>query len=268
VLLLPVVLYFLGMPNGGFSQSFMERSMHTGDLDSATALGRSVENLGMRVDKPTGQEYPTVVAITEGGPAEKAGVKLKDALVSMTRATDSNGKALAKPETVEFKTLRLDKIVDDLAGKPQTSFSALIDRNAEKKTVELTRKADVIDLGFLELNDAALSAERREFYSGKVGRLRGQFLPNPQIPRGFSLARIRIRCCAADTTTLGIIIFVDENVPTSTFENIKPQDWVQVTGEIQFRKRKDRDEYATIMVVSKPDGVVKTAPDPEIYLTQ
>ena len=268
VLLLPVVLYFLNMPNDGFSQSYMERSMHSGELDAATTLGRSVENLGMRVDKPAGQEYPTVVAVTEGGPADKAGVKLKDALVSITRTTDSDGKALAKPETIEFKTLPIDTIVADLGGKPQTKFSATLDRNAEKKTVELTRTADIIDLGFLELNDAALSTERREFYAGKIGRLRGQFIPSQDIPRGFNLARIRIRCCAADTTTLAILIFVDPNVPASTFENINPRDWVQVTGEIQFRKRKDRDEYATIMVVSKPDGVKKCDPDPEIYLTQ
>ncbi len=84
----------------------------------------------------------------------------------------------------------------------------------------------------------------------------------------FSLVRVRIRCCAADTTTLNIVIFLDESVPMSVMADIKPQDWIQVTGEIQFRKRKDRDEYATVMVVSKASGVQKTDPDPEIYLTQ
>jgi hypothetical protein len=267
VLLLPVVLYFLNMPNGGFSQSYMMRSMHTSELDASTNLGRSVENMGMRIDKATGQDYPSIVAIVEGGAADKAGLKVKDSLVSMTRSTDANGATLAKPETIDFKDMTVNKIAVDLGGKAESKFTAVVERDGKKQDVKVTRLSDVIDLQFLELNDAALSRERREYYSGIVGRLRGQFLPGPN-GRMFSLVRVRIRCCAADTTTLNIVIFLDESVPMSVMADIKPQDWIQVTGEIQFRKRKDRDEYATVMVVSKPNGVQKTDPDPEIYLTQ
>jgi hypothetical protein len=267
VLLLPVVLYFLDFPNGGFSAGYMVRGMHTGELDSTVVTGRSVENTGMRVDKTSGQDYPVVVTLTEGGPAEKAGLHLKDVLLSVTRTTDADGKALAKPETIDFKGLALDDIVGKLAGKPQSTFTVAVDRgSSEKQTVQVTRTADVIDLQFLELNDAALSKERRAYYAGKIGRLKGQFLPG-QNDRMFSLARIRIRCCAADTTTLNIIIILDDKVPGGTLSAFKPQAWIQVTGEIQFRKRKDRDEYATVMVVSHASDIKPTDPDPDLYLT-
>jgi hypothetical protein len=267
VLLLPVVLYFLNLPNSGFSASYMMRGMHTGELDSGAAIGRSVENSGMRIDKPAGQEYPLVASLTEGGPAATAGLQLKDALVSVTRTTDNEGKPLAKPETIDFKGMPIEQVVASLGGKPQTKFNMAIDRGTEKQKVEITRKADIIDLQFLELNDAALSSERRAFYSGKIGRLKGQFLPGAN-SRMFSLARIRIRCCAADTTTLNIIILLDEKVPPGVLEKIQPQNWIQVTGEIQFRKRKDRDEYATVMLVSHASDIQPTDPDPQVYLTQ
>jgi hypothetical protein len=267
VLLLPVVLFFLNLPNSGFSADYMKRGMHTGELDSTSVSGRMVENAGMRIDKATGQEYPTIVGLSDGGPAEKAGLKLKETLVSMTRTTDADGKALPKPETIDFKGMPIEEVVNKLAGKPQTTFKLIVDQEgAEKQTVEVTRTADVIDLGFLELNDAALSTERRAYYSGKVGRLKGQFLPGNN-ERMFSLARIRIRCCAADTSTLNVIIILDNQVPSGTLAAFNQQQWVQVTGEIQFRKRKDRDEYATVMVVSKASDIKKTDPDVELYLT-
>lgn len=267
VLLLPVVLFFLNLPNSGFSADYMKRGMHTGELDSTAVSGRMVENTGMRIDKSAGQDYPTIVGLSDSGPAEKAGLKLRDTLVSVTRTTDAEGKSLSKPETIDLKGLPIEEVVTKLAGKPQTSFKVTVDKEgAEKQTVEVTRTADVIDLGFLELNDAALSSERRAYYSGKIGRLKGQFLPGAN-DRMFSLARIRIRCCAADTSTLNVIIILDNQVPSDALSAFKQQQWVQVTGEIQFRKRKDRDEYATVMVVSKPGDIKRTDPDPDLYLT-
>jgi hypothetical protein len=269
VLLLPVVLYFLNLPNGGFSAGYMERGMHTGELDSAVMAGRSVENTGMRIDKPTGQEYPVVMAVTDGGPAEKAGLHAKDVLLSCILTTDSDGKALPKPETIDFKGLSTGDVIAKLAGKPQTAFKVLVDRgSSEKQTVQVTRTADIIDLPFLELNDAALSPERRAFYAGKIGRLKGQFLMAKGSDRMFSLARIRIRCCAADTTTLNVIILLDNSVPSGTLSAFQQQEWVEVTGEIQFRKRKDRDEYATVMLVSHASDIKPTDPDPDLYLTK
>ena len=82
---LPVVLYFLLCPMEASAVGHVTRGMHTGELDSATLSGWSVENCGLRVDKPAGQEYPAVVAFTEGGPAQKAGLSVKDALVPCRR---------------------------------------------------------------------------------------------------------------------------------------------------------------------------------------
>jgi PDZ domain len=257
----------LNLPNKGFSVGYMTQGMSTGELDAGATVGRSVENCGLRVDKPAGQDYPVVVEVTQGGPAQKAGLSVKDILTSIDISTDSEGKALPKPETVDFKGLALDNVVAKLSGKPKTEFKVTVERGiAPKETLQVTRTGDVLDLNFLELNDAALSSARREFYAGKIGRLKGQYPGSPD-NRLFSLVRVRRRCCAADTTTLNIRILLDAQVPSTALSGIGIEDWVLVTGEIQFRKIKDRDEYATVILVSRASDIQKTTPDPELYLS-
>ena len=267
VLLLPVVLFMLNLPNKGFSIGYMTQGMSTSELDAGASLGRSVENCGLRVDKPAGQDYPVVVEVTQGGPAQKAGLNVKDVLTSIDTSTDGDGNALPKPETIDFKGLPLDKVVAKLAGKPKTEFKVTVERGAApKETLQVTRTGDVLDLNFLELNTAALSSERRAFYAGKIGRLKGQYPGSPD-NRVFSLVRVRRQCCAADTTTLNIRILLDPQVPSTALAGIGIEDWVLVTGEIQFRKVKGRDEYATVILVSRAEDVQKTTPDPELYLS-
>ncbi len=257
----------LNLPNKGFSIGYQTQGMNTSELDSGATLGRSVENCGLRVDKPAGQDYPVVVEVSQGGPAEKAGLNVKDVLTSFDASTDSDGTALPKPETVDFKGMALDTVVAKLAGKPKTDFKVTVERgNAPKETLQVMRSADILDLNFLELNTAALSSERRAFYAGKIGRLKGQYPGSPN-NRIFSLVRVRRRCCAADTTTLNIRILLDPQVPSTALAGIGIEDWVLVTGEIQFRKIKDRDEYATVILVSRASDIQKTTPDPELYLS-
>jgi hypothetical protein len=264
--MLPVVLYSLNMPNGGFSADYMKNNMNSAELDSGTVAGRSIDNAGMRIDKSSGSEYLSVAALSEGGPASKAGLQVNDLLLSLTRSTDADGKPLPAPETIDLKGMPLDEVTAKLRGKPATSFTLAVERpGGVKQNLEVTRAAEAVTLNFKELDQAALSAQARSYFSGKIGVLTGQFLPGKN-DRMFSLARIRIKCCAADTTTLNVVIILGEKVPTSVLTQFKQQEWVQVQGEIQFRKRKDRDEYAAVMVVHSAADIKETDPDPNFYL--
>jgi uncharacterized membrane protein YcgQ (UPF0703/DUF1980 family) len=73
--------------------------------------------------------------------------------------------------------------------------------------------------------------------------------------------RSKITCCAADVIQLHVAILSPENVG-----NIKSGAWVEVTGQIEYRKRKDRDEYLPVLKLRSASDVVLTTPDDDPYL--
>ena len=86
------------------------------------------------------------------------------------------------------------------------------------------------------------------WYEGRTIQIRGQLSPtgNDSI---FKLVRYKINCCAADAIPLNAVIMIDpaskEKLQTAEMQG----KWLLVTGQIQFRKRKDRDEYVTTIFV-------------------
>jgi hypothetical protein len=139
-----------------------------------------------------------------------------------------------------------------------------LDQNKEK----VADKGFDPELGFRELEGAAYSQERRDYFEGKTVRLKGQFAPTGS-DRMFSLVRFKINCCAADAIPLSAVIMID---PDSK-EQLNPAQyvgrWVEVTGQVQFRTREKngREEWVTVIVV-KPDEdhplsrlIVPTPPD-------
>jgi hypothetical protein len=140
-------------------------------------------------------------------------------------------------------------------------------------------KGFIGELGFGELTGAASEEGRRQFYEGKVATIRGQFAPMDS-PQRFSLVRYKIRCCAADAVPLQAVVLVDDSqvqdleaekrLPDASHLNRK---WVEVTCQIQFRKRLDQpNEWITVLLVrptkEKPlsELVKPTTPDPNPYL--
>ena len=47
---------------------------------------------------------------------------------------------------------------------------------------------------------------------------------------------------------------------------IKAQDWVDVTGKIQFRKRQGREEYVAVLLVPGREQIRPIAPDTNPYV--
>jgi hypothetical protein len=114
-----------------------------------------------------------------------------------------------------------------------------------------------VALGFKELTNAALDARAREELEGKTGSLKGMFsrLGSDKV---FTLYRVKMTCCAADAIPLGVRIFSPENVT-----GIPEKQWVEVSGQVQFQKLKDRDKYMPVMLVKSADDVKKIPPEPE-----
>jgi hypothetical protein len=125
-------------------------------------------------------------------------------------------------------------------------------------------KGEVFDYDFKKLEEevrgAAASPDPnvRAEWKDKAIRVIGKFAPSRESQREFGLIRYRISCCASDAIPLTLPILSRENV-------IVPRDtWVQVTGRVEFRKR--RDENVAVIVVSGKDKVVPCPPDANPYI--
>lgn len=147
-----------------------------------------------------------------------------------------------------------------LCGLPNQGFSP--DRWKEAIAKDLPADIDpqqlasvgdaVIPLDFTELKQAAFLPGQRAYYEGKMGRLVGQFMAG-STPNTCSLIRVKMVCCAADATMLNVVVIAPEKLP-----DFKALDWIQVEGQIQFRKRRDRDEYVPVLQLAGLDKITPT----------
>jgi hypothetical protein len=114
-------------------------------------------------------------------------------------------------------------------------------------------------LGFKELANAAYFPETRQAMEGKTGKLTGMF--SPVNAKEFTLFRVKMTCCAADAIPVEVRIICDENVV-----NVNPKDWVEVEGQIQFRKLVGREKYIPVLFLKSADQVKKIPPQSDYGL--
>jgi hypothetical protein len=125
------------------------------------------------------------------------------------------------------------------------------------KSVAVKERDNVLDLDFKELKAAASSSSMREYFEGRTGRLKGQYVPSGQ-EKVFSLIRLKMRCCGADAVPADVVILAPQPV-----SGLKSMDWVEVQGVIQFNKRANRNEFVPVLQMDK---ISPTAPEPELYM--
>jgi hypothetical protein len=251
-LLLPIVLYGLNLPNAGFTAS----GRIGGDFDPLQAEGKYVAHTGLQIGKKKGSDLIEVLSVVRDSPAEKAKIVPGDLIEQLTPES-------SKGESISFKGLSVDEAAKKLRGEAGTRIRLRIRSEAEPREVELTRASDVINVTFGEMATFAYSPERRRAYQGRTARMLGQFAGSD--PNNFDLVRVKITCCAADAIPLGVKVMRDPSLKQD-LEKLPSNTWVEVTGRLQFGKRKDREEYVTILLVSSPKDVqTKEAPaDPYI----
>jgi hypothetical protein len=138
-------------------------------------------------------------------------------------------------------------------------FNTLHASTVDPNLIKLDTKAGGEDLdrelSFKELEGVASTPEQRTWYSGKIVRLVGQFVPSPYGERVFSLVRMKMNCCAADAIPLQATIMVDpksKEVPNGADLRMK---WVEVKGQLSFHPLKsgNREEWKTLLLVRPTD---------------
>jgi hypothetical protein len=254
-LLLPIVLYFLGLPNAGLT---VRGSAST---ETEATRGQFVENTGLRILKEAAKNPIEVIGVASESPAEKAGIKVHDIITEITRTEGSDGKPLQKPEVVSTKDLSAEEAAKIIGGKPDIKVKLNVQTAGEDKAheVEINRALDILNLEFKELERGSYSPQARQFYEGRTVRLKGQFSPGPD-KRTFSLVRLKIQCCAADAIPLNVVIRLEPQAH-GDLSQFKPQDWVEVTGRVEYLKRKDRDDYVAVLNVPSVRDIATTQPD-------
>jgi len=117
-----------------------------------------------------------------------------------------------------------------------------------------------VKIDFKTLEQAAVAD--REQWNGKVVRVVGQYRPNVQSQREFSLMRLLIKCCGNDAIPLDVPIICKEPVTS-----IQPMQWIEVTGRVEFQKRPgSNDSYMTILRVPNRKKITPTEPDSNPYI--
>jgi hypothetical protein len=130
------------------------------------------------------------------------------------------------------------------------------DVEAFTESSKVAAKGGLVVLDFKELETAASQPENRQFLEGKKGRMKGQlaFTGNP---KRITLVKINMSCCYADAIVnrSNVAILLPDAV-----RGIRENDWIEVEGQIEFRKAINKDNYIPVLVVASMDKVQKTSP--------
>jgi hypothetical protein len=109
---------------------------------------------------------------------------------------------------------------------------------------------------FNDLNDAAFDEGKRNALAGETAILEGRFKRLGD--KEFTLFRLKMTCCAADTVPLKVRIVVPQAL--SGFSDF---NWVQVKGQIQFLKVPGQERYVPVIMVADITDVEKREPKNE-----
>jgi uncharacterized membrane protein YcgQ (UPF0703/DUF1980 family) len=122
------------------------------------------------------------------------------------------------------------------------------------------KQGAVLHLDFMELYNSVYNEGKREFLQGRTGVLKGQFVPSSS-PTFFNVVRFIKRCCPGDAIPVRVPVVCLEG--TREIENMS---WVEVTGQIQYRKGKGRDEYFPVLKVRSGQDIVRTTAEVPYFL--
>lgn len=145
---------------------------------------------------------------------------------------------------------------------PNQGFSAIGGEDVGDigKMQEVAHKGGApIHLDFKELERVGYDPGQRNWYEGQTGILKGQFAGTGD-DKVFRLVRFKMTCCAADAIPLRVMIVAPKPVT-----HVSDLQWVQVTGQIQFRvqKRKDgQEDYVPVLQVKDNKDIVRIPAEP------
>jgi uncharacterized membrane protein YcgQ (UPF0703/DUF1980 family) len=281
VLLVPIMLYLLGLPSKGLPLT------EAAPVDQV-AEAKLVAPMVALGPCPLNQSFMAVFIAMD--PSDRLAAQLGRDSGSNIAPLFLDGKAVTlgslKPGMKVALQLKIDNQVvgnkgvsrvdawsTDASPSPSTATTTgvvkAVDIQEKTLTVQLDgdKKEETFDLeaptyiGFLDLERLASDQFLRDQYRGKKVQVVGQFVPDSRTDRVFSLARYKIQCCGADAVQLNVPIVCKEAM------NFKKEEWVRVTGRVEFPEVPGRrGVFQTVLFVNRKANVVKTLADSEPYV--
>jgi hypothetical protein len=114
----------------------------------------------------------------------------------------------------------------------------------DQKKYELVSTGNAERMRFNDLNDAAFDEAKRKSMEGRAVILEGRF--KRLADKEFTLFRLKMTCCAADTVPLKVQIIVPQPI-----NNIEDFTWVRVKGQLQFFQVPGSDRYIPVVMVAE-----------------
>lgn len=143
------------------------------------------------------------------------------------------------------------------AGFSQDRINQLLgsDQDIDANLGQVKQGAGTV-MSFNDLREAAYDEGKRESLEGKIGVIEGKFRAISQ--NQFTLYKLKMTCCAADTVPLKIRIIT----PTAA-GGFNDGDWVQVKGEVRFLPVPNSSQFLPVIAVADVADVKKAPPKNE-----
>jgi hypothetical protein len=272
VLLVPLMLFLLGLPNkamplgnpgmGDISQEAAQAIRLVGLQANPLVQASFAAALSLHADDKVAPITVdgNLVSITQLEPGMKVWLKLvlddkvegKRGASAVWASKDSGSPAASKD--VPWTPMGVIKRVDP---KENTLTVAASKDSQSEETFDLEA---TVYIEYKQLEQAAFSPGQRARYDGKKVQVVGMFNPVDGSDRFFYLAGRSMQCCAADAITLNVQMYCKESLNAPNKEKLQKEDWVRVTGRVQFRQDPNRPGiYRTVLVINRRDNIVKTA---------
>jgi hypothetical protein len=133
------------------------------------------------------------------------------------------------------------------------------------------RSTGQVSVSFVELQQASLTPESRDYYEGKNVTLTGQYYGSD--PKRFTLRRFKIACCGADAVKLDAVIMVDPKSPADVDPDRYRNKWVEVNGRVHFFQKPGTNEFITALIlyptkeepINRLVKIIPPPPTPWVY---
>ncbi len=272
VLLVPIMLFFLGLPSRGLNvqAAQMDTSREPVGWAGLAMMGPSPLQQAAAIGVLTIDQGAREVRIVLDG-KEAALDELKPGMPVVVRRVTKH----------EFRKPVIEEVIagsgaaEAAHGSPSVVGEVESVNAADKELVvkrKDTGKPEPFDLGmgpaynidFKNLEALAYNPLLQKDWQGKAVRVLGQFAPGNN--RQFTLARFRMQCCGADAVQVNLPVVLAHGTLDDVPSRPQKNDWVAVKGRVDFRKMAGRAGEVTVLVVPRPRYIQKSPPDPDPYI--
>jgi hypothetical protein len=280
VLLVPIMLFLLGLPARGLNANAVEVDMTQEAITwgRVLALGPApLQQTVALVALTTDYTVKEATIVLEGGKQGTISDLKPGTPVVVKRITNRNylepavqevlaGEAhvnAAKAASTDPLTV-IGKVAEVDPAAKLLWVNQEHNGKVEKREFDLGQ-GPIHQIDFKSLEALAFSPALREEWKGKTVQAWAQFAPFGE--RQGTLVRYRIQCCGADAVAVSIPMLLSSG-SLSEIPAPRPQhnDWVKVIGRVDFRQLPGQGGLKTVLVVSRPSNIKKSSPDPVQYI--